>query len=50
MWCGLLGSIAIELIPRPRNASAFGVVQVNVALLTHLSASLCQLWPPFVDL
>ena len=45
-----VGSTAIELIPRPRNASLAGVTHVNIALLTQLSPSFVQLWPPFVDL
>src|SRR3954467_11035751 len=39
MWFALRGSIRIELIPRPRKASMFGVTHGYTGLLTHLSAS-----------
>src|SRR5512133_4197768 len=45
-WLELRGSITIELIPRPRKASVPGVTHGYTALLTHVSASFCQCWPP----
>ena len=49
MCCAFDGSTTISLIARPRKASP-ELVHEYVALLTHASASLVQVSPPFVDL
>src|SRR5437879_6548282 len=50
MWFLLVGSITIELMPRPRKASPPGLTQVYVALFAHASSSFAQWLPPSVVL